>query len=58
MADLTTLYTQAPAIGNAGERVISTDAMPRHPSQRHHPARLMALGQRSDASTKLSDMAR
>jgi len=28
MVDLTMLYTQAPAIGNAGERVLSTDAMP------------------------------
>jgi hypothetical protein len=27
MADLTTLYGQAPALGEAGERVLSTDEM-------------------------------
>ena len=39
MADLTTRYAQAPAIGNACERVLSTDVMPRHPSPGAPPSR-------------------
>jgi hypothetical protein len=42
MADLTTRYAQAPAIGNIGnacERVLSTDVMPRHPSPGAPPSR-------------------
>ena len=46
MADLTTLYGQAPALGEAGERVLSTDEMTGiHALERQHPTRLMAPGQ-------------
>ena len=46
MADLTTLYGQAPALVEAGERVLSTDEMTGiHALERQHPTRLMAPGQ-------------
>jgi len=46
MADLPTLYTQAPALLDAGERVLSTDEMTGiHALERTHPTRLMDPGQ-------------
>jgi hypothetical protein len=46
MADLTTLYGQAPAWVEAGERVLSTDAMTGIQAlERTHPTRLMEPGQ-------------
>jgi len=46
MADLTTLYTQAPALLEAGERVLSTDEMTGIQAlERKHPTRLMEPGQ-------------
>src|SRR5439155_1597990 len=46
MADLTALYVQAPALGEAGERVLSTDEMTGIQAlERTHPPRLMAPGQ-------------
>src|SRR5262245_40608018 len=46
MADLTTLYAQAPALAAAGERVLSTDAMTGIQAlERKHPTRLMEPGQ-------------
>jgi transposase len=46
MADLTTLYAQAPALLAAGERVLSTDAMTGIQALEHtHPTRLMEPGQ-------------
>jgi len=46
MADLTTLYAQAPAWLAAGERVLSTDEMSGIQAlERKHPTRLMAPGQ-------------
>jgi transposase len=46
MADLTTLYAQAPALLNAGERVLSTDEMTGIQAlERKHPTRLMEPGQ-------------
>ena len=46
MADLTTLYTQAPALLAAGERVLSTDEMTGIQAlERKHPTRLMEPGQ-------------
>ena len=46
MADLTTLYAQAPALLAAGERVLSTDAMTGIQAlERKHPTRLLEPGQ-------------
>lgn len=46
MADLTTLYRQAPALAAAGERVLSTDEMTGIQAlERKHPTRLMEPGQ-------------
>jgi transposase len=46
MADLTTLYAQAPGLLDAGERVLSTDAMTGIQAlERTHPTRLMDPGQ-------------
>ena len=46
MADLTTLYAQAPALVAAGERVLSTDEMTGIQAlERKHPTRLMEPGQ-------------
>ena len=46
MADLTTLYGQAPAVVEAGERVLSTDEMTGIQAlERKHPPRLMEPGQ-------------
>src|SRR2546428_13674559 len=46
MADLTTLYGQAPALVEAGERVLSTDEMTGIQAlERKHPTRLMEPGQ-------------
>ena len=46
MADLTTLYAQAPALWAAGERVLSTDEMTGIQAlERKHPTRLMEPGQ-------------
>ena len=46
MADLTTLYAQAPALAAAGERVLSTDEMTGLQAlERKHPTRLMEPGQ-------------
>jgi len=46
MADLTTLYAQAPALWAAGERVLSTDDMTGIQAlERKHPTRLMEPGQ-------------
>ena len=46
MADLTTLYAQAPALLDAGERVLSTDEMTGIQAlERTHPPRLMEPGQ-------------
>jgi DDE superfamily endonuclease len=46
MADLTTLYAQAPALVEAGERVLSTDEMTGIQAlERKHPTRLMEPGQ-------------
>jgi len=46
MADLTTLYAQAPALLAAGERVLSTDEMTGIQAlERTHPPRLMEPGQ-------------
>jgi len=46
MADLTTLYGQAPAVVEAGERVLSTDEMTGIQAlERKHPTRLMEPGQ-------------
>jgi transposase len=46
MADLTTLYAQAPALAAAGERVLSTDEMTGIQAlERKHPTRLMEPGQ-------------
>ena len=46
MADLTTLYGQAPALVEAGERGLSTDDMTGIQAlERTHPTRLMAPGQ-------------
>jgi hypothetical protein len=46
MADLTRLYMHAPALREAGERGISTDAMPGIQAlARQHPTRLMEPGQ-------------
>ena len=46
MADLTTLYAQAPALLEAGERVLSTDEMTGVQAlERKHPTRLMEPGQ-------------
>src|SRR5215470_15735146 len=46
MADLTTLYGQAPALAAAGERVLSTDEMTGLQAlERKHPTRLMEPGQ-------------
>jgi hypothetical protein len=46
MADLTTLYAQAPALLAAGERVLSTDDMTGIQAlERQHPTRLMEPGQ-------------
>src|SRR5919205_1709791 len=46
MADLTTLYRQAPALLDAGERVLSTDEMTGIQAlERKHPTRLMEPGQ-------------
>jgi len=45
MADLTTLYAQAPALGEAGERVLSTDEMTGLQAlERKHPTFPMAPG--------------
>ena len=45
MADLTTLYGQAPALVEAGERVLSTDEMTGIQAlERKHPTRLMEPG--------------
>ena len=46
IADLTTLYGQAPALVEAGERVLSTDEMTGIQAlERKHPTRLMEPGQ-------------
>jgi len=46
MADLTTLYAQAPALLAAGERVLSTDEMTGLQAlERKHPTRLLEPGQ-------------
>src|SRR5262245_3848627 len=46
MADLTTLYGQAPALVEAGERMLSTDEMTGLQAlERKHPTRLMEPGQ-------------
>jgi transposase len=46
MADLTTLYAQAPALVEAGERVLSSDEMTGIQAlERKHPTRLMEPGQ-------------
>ena len=46
MADLTTLYGHAPALVEAGERVLSTDEMTGIQAlERKHPTRLMEPGQ-------------
>lgn len=46
MADLTMLYAQAPALLDAGERVLSTDEMTGIQAlERKHPTRLMEPGQ-------------
>jgi transposase len=46
MADLTTLYAQAPTLVEAGERVLSTDEMTGIQAlERKHPTRLMEPGQ-------------
>lgn len=46
MADLTTLYAHAPALVDAGERVLSTDEMTGIQAlERKHPTRLMEPGQ-------------
>jgi len=46
MADLTTLYGHAPALAEAGERVLSTDEMTGIQAlERKHPTRLMEPGQ-------------
>jgi putative transposase len=46
MADLTTLYTHAPALLEVGERVLSTDEMTGIQAlERKHPTRLMEPGQ-------------
>ena len=46
MADLTTLYAQAPALLAAGERVLSTDEMTGIQAlERQHPTRLLEPGQ-------------
>jgi hypothetical protein len=46
MADLTTLYTPAPALLAAGERGLSPDAMTGIQAlERKHPTRLMEPGQ-------------
>ena len=46
MADLTTLYRHAPALLEAGERVLSTDEMTGIQAlERKHPTRLMEPGQ-------------
>jgi transposase len=46
MADLTALYAQAPALGEAGERVLSTDEMTGIQAlERTHPTRLLEPGQ-------------
>jgi hypothetical protein len=46
MADLTTLYGHAPALVEAGERVLSTDEMTGIQAlERTHPTRLMEPGQ-------------
>jgi len=46
MADLTTLYAHAPALLAAGERGLSTDAMPGSQAlERKHPTRLLEPGQ-------------
>jgi transposase len=46
MADLTTLYAQAPALLAAGERVLSTDEMTGIQAlERKHPTRLLEPGQ-------------
>lgn len=46
MADLTTLYAQAPVLLEAGERVLSTDEMTGMQAlERTHPTRLMEPGQ-------------
>src|SRR5215813_8375854 len=46
MADLTTLYAQAPALAATGERVLSTDEMTGLQAlERKHPTRLMEPGQ-------------
>jgi transposase len=46
MADLTTLYAQAPVLLEAGERVLSTDEMTGMQAlERKHPTRLMEPGQ-------------
>jgi transposase len=46
MADLTTLYAQAPALLAAGERVLSTDEMTGIQAlERKHPPRLLEPGQ-------------
>jgi hypothetical protein len=46
MADLTTLYAQAPVLLEAGERVLSTDEMTGLQAlERKHPTRLMEPGQ-------------
>ena len=46
MADLTTLYAQAPVLLEAGERVLSTDEMTGIQAlERKHPTRLMEPGQ-------------
>ncbi len=45
MADLTTLYTQAPALLDAGERVLSTDEMTGIQAlERKHPTIPMGPG--------------
>ena len=46
MADLTTLYAQAPALVEAGERVLSTEEMTGIQAlERKYPTRLMEPGQ-------------
>jgi hypothetical protein len=59
MADLTTLYGQAPALGEAGERGLSTDE--RTGIQKRWsvniPLGSWHLGKRSDASANLSGVA-
>src|SRR5215470_17757613 len=46
MANLTTLYAQAPVLLEAGERVLSTDEMTGLQAlERKHPTRLMEPGQ-------------